>query len=158
GAGHPSAPPGGLGLETIAGGLDAPLGLEAPDDGTGRLFILEQRGTVRIFDSGSLLAGNFLDLRSQATFDGEMGLPRPARPPRPRRWLRSPHARTPGGPLPSVIAGFLASGADPDQAAPASERILLTVDQPFSNHKGGQVVFGPDGFLYIALGDGGSGG
>jgi glucose/arabinose dehydrogenase len=58
----------------------------------------------------------------------------------------------------TVVAEYLASAANPDQADAASERILLTVAQPFSNHKGGQLAFGPDGFLYIALGDGGSGG
>jgi glucose/arabinose dehydrogenase len=56
-----------------------------------------------------------------------------------------------------VIAEYQVSAADANQADPASERILLTVNQPFPNHKGGQLVFGPDGFLYIGFGDGGSG-
>ena len=66
--------------------------------------------------------------------------------------------RTTGGQLQTVIAEYVASASDGNQADPASERILFTVDQPFPNHKGGQLAFGPDGFLYIGLGDGGSGG
>ena len=62
------------------------------------------------------------------------------------------------GQIQSVIAEYLVSAADANRADPASERILLTVNQPFTNHKGGQLAFGPDGFLYIGLGDGGSGG
>src|SRR5262249_10134096 len=60
------------------------------------------------------------------------------------------------GQMQTIIAEYQTSASDANQADLASERILLTVDQPFPNHKGGQVVFGPDGFLYIGLGDGGS--
>ena len=160
GARHASAPPDTVALAEVASGLASPVGLEAPDDGTGRLFILEQPGTIRIFASGALLAGDFLDIRSKVNFDGEQGLLGLAFHPdyRNNRRFIVHYDRLSGATIQSVIAEYLTSNSDPDQADPASERILLTVDQPFGNHKGGQLAFGADGFLYLALGDGGSGG
>jgi glucose/arabinose dehydrogenase len=157
---HASVPPGTVALQQIAGGLASPVGLEAPDDGTGRLFILEQPGTIRIFDSGALLPADFLDIRSKVNFDGEQGLLGLAFHPdyRNNRKFIIHYDRLSGAAIQSVIAEYLTSNSDPAQADPASERILLTVDQPFGNHKGGQLAFGADGFLYLALGDGGSGG
>jgi glucose/arabinose dehydrogenase len=125
------------------------------------LFVVEQAGTIRILQAGALLTTPFLDIRSRVTFSGEMGLLGVAFHPafaQNRRFYVN-YVRTLGnGQIQSVIAEYQASAADGNHADAASERILLTVNQPFTNHKGGQLAFGPDQFLYIGLGDGGSGG
>jgi len=132
--------------------------LQFPDDNTGRMFIVEQGGTIRIATNGSLAATPFLDIASKVHSGGEMGLLGLAFHPQfPQNHLFYVHYdRMSGGQLQSVIAEYHVSASDVNQADPNSERIVLTVDQFFSNHKGGQIVFGPDGFLYIGLGDGGS--
>jgi len=150
-----------LALTLIATGLSFPLGFQVPDDGSGRYFVVEQPGMIKIIVNGSLLPGNFLDLRSKVDFDGfEMGLLGMAFHPnfsQNSRFYVNYNRSLAGGQLQTVIAEYQVSASDPDLADPASERILLTVDQPFPNHKAGQLEFGPDGFLYIGLGDGGSG-
>ena len=108
-----------------------------------------------------MLTTPFLDIRSRVTFGGEMGLLgvafHPAFAQNRRCYVN--YVRTLGtGQIQSVIAEYQVAAADGNQADPASERILLTVNQPFTNHKAGQLAFGPDKFLYIGLGDGGSGG
>lgn len=147
-------------LSTVATGLTSPVDLQTPDDGTGRMFIVEQPGTVRIISNGSLLPTPFLDIHSLVNFGGEMGLLGIAFHPNfaqnPTFYLN--YDRLSGGKIQTVIARYRVSAGDPNQADPASETILLLVNQPFGNHKGGQLVFGNDGFLYIGLGDGGSGG
>ena len=140
-------------------GLTNPVDIQQPADGTQRLFVVEQAGTVRIIQGGMLLATPFLDIRSSVTSGGEMGLLGLAFHPnysQNRRFFVS-YTRTVSGQLQSVIAEYETSAADPNVAG-AAERVLLTVDQPFENHNGGQIQFGPDGFLYIGYGDGGAGG
>ena len=104
-------------------------------------------------------AAPFLDIRTRVDFGGEMGLLGMAFHPafaQNRRFYVN-YVRVLGtGQIQSVIAEYQASVSNANQADPASERIVLAVNQPFANHKGGQLAFGPDGFLYIGLGDGGS--
>jgi len=141
-------------------GLNAPVDLQQPDDGTGRFFVVELAGTIRVFQNGALSSAPFLDIRSKVIVNGEMGLLGAAfHPDFAHTGLFYVHydRTTPSGSYQSVIAEYSVSAANPNVADAASERIILTVDQPpFTNHKGGQIVFGSDGFLYIALGDGGS--
>ncbi|HWP10872.1 MAG TPA: PQQ-dependent sugar dehydrogenase [Ramlibacter sp.] len=157
----PLPPANSVTLTPVVSGLSSPVDLQATHDGTGRLFVVEQAGTIRILQAGALQATPFLDIRARVTFGVEMGLLGLAFHPafaQNQRFYVNYVRRLGSGQIQSVIAEYRVSGADANQADPASERILLTVDQPFTNHKGGQVAFGPDGFLYIGLGDGGGGG
>jgi glucose/arabinose dehydrogenase len=156
-------PPKNLALTTVVSGLSFPLGLEMPP-GDNRFFVVEQGGTIRIIENGALLAGNFLDLTALTNFDHqEQGLLGLAFHPNyaANRLFYVNYTRDTNDPLnprETVIAEFQTLAEIPNQADLASERILLTVRQPFENHKGGQLVFGPDHLLYIGLGDGGSAG
>lgn len=162
GSSTPPPPPGSqnLVLSTVVTGLSNPVDLQTPDDGSNRLFVVEQPGTIRIIANGILQSTPFLDITNLIDFGGEKGLLGVAFHPNfsqhPFFYLN--YDRLSGGQMETVIARYQVSAGDPNVADPASETILLTVTQPFPNHKGGQVVFGPDGFLYIGLGDGGSGG
>jgi glucose/arabinose dehydrogenase len=137
-----------------------PLGFEAPSDGTNRIFIIEQGGTIRIVQNGTVVVTPFLDITPIVTSGGETGLLGLAFHPSfsTNRRFFVDYTRTVGAQLQTVISEFTVLATSPNQADPASERQLLIVNQPFPNHKGGQLAFGPDGFLYIAFGDGGSGG
>ena len=157
----PPPPPNSVTLTPVVSGLSSPVDLQATDDSTGRLFVVEQAGTIRILQAGALLTTPFLDIRTRVNFSGEMGLLgvafHPAFAQNQRFYVN--YVRMLGtGQIQSVIAEYQVSAANANQADPASERILLTVNQPFANHKAGQLAFGPDKFLYIGLGDGGSGG
>src|SRR5216684_3777106 len=156
----PPAGPSIIALAPFVNGFSGPTDFQSPDDGSGRIFIVQQTGTIRVISGGSLLTSSFLDITSKVNFDGaEQGLLGLAFHPsysQNRRFYLN-YDRLSSGQIQTVIAEYQAS-TDPNVADPASERILLTVDQPFPNHKGGQLAFGPDGFLYIGLGDGGSGG
>jgi glucose/arabinose dehydrogenase len=151
---------GGVTLSTVVSALTAPLGLEQPNDNSGRLFVIQQDGRIRIIQNGTLLTPPFLDINSKVTFAGEMGLLglafHPSFPQNRKFYVH--YVRTSAGQIQSVIAEYLAQAANANLADPASERILLTVDQVgnFPNHKAGQLAFGPDGLLYFGLGDGGS--
>ncbi len=149
-------PPTNLALTNVVSGLSNPLGLEKPP-GDARLFVVEQPGTIRIIKNGALLSGTFLDIRSLVNFDGaEQGLLGMAFHPNysTNRKFYVNYNRD-NGTRQTVIAEFQASASDPDEADPTTERDLLVINQPFPNHKGGQLVFGADGLLYIGLGDGG---
>lgn len=142
-------------LESMAKGLSQPLGLFHAGDG--RLFIVEQGGTIRIWQNGALLEKPFLDIQDRVTSGGEKGLLGLAFHPKfseNRRFFVN--YTSPTGGLHTVISEFKV-GDLPNEADKNSERILLTIPQPFANHNGGDIVFGPDGFLYIGTGDGGSG-
>jgi glucose/arabinose dehydrogenase len=144
-------------LEPIVGGLEAPIGVANAGDGSGRLFILEQRGLVRIVDAaGQLLADPFVDLSDRISAGGERGLLgiafHPAFADNGRLFVN--YTNRSG----DTVVAELAASADRGVADPASERQLLFVAQPAPNHNGGALVFGPDGYLYVALGDGGGGG
>jgi glucose/arabinose dehydrogenase len=156
---NPMPSPVAIGLQLVASGLNAPLDLEQPDDGSGRLFVVEQGGAIKILQNGALLPQPFLDISNKVIFRGEMGLLgltfHPGFQANGKFYLN--YVRNAGGQFQSVIAEYQVSAANPNQANPSSERILLTVDQVnnFPNHKAGQLAFGPDGFLYFGLGDGG---
>ncbi|MEE8473112.1 MAG: PQQ-dependent sugar dehydrogenase [Dehalococcoidia bacterium] len=159
----------GVGLELIAGGFASPVGLVPSRDGTGRLFVVDQVGVIRVVTGEGLRGEPFLDLRPRLVelnpdFDerGLLGMAfHPAFRDNGRFFLyySAPlRATAPGGwDHTSRIAEFRVRRDDPDRADPESERILLEVDQPQSNHNAGQIAFGPDGYLYIPLGDGGRG-
>lgn len=155
-------------LEQIATGLAAPVDLDAPDDGSGRLFVVDQMGQIRVIDSeDNLLETPFLDLRDHLVTLGtnydERGLlgmafhpeydqngrffvyySAPLRDEAPAGWNHT-----------SVVSEFTVSSQDPNIADPESEAVIMEIDQPQGNHNSGAIVFGPDGYLYIPLGDGG---
>ncbi|MBI5328837.1 MAG: PQQ-dependent sugar dehydrogenase [Deltaproteobacteria bacterium] len=143
-------------LELAAKGLKNPVHITHAGDGSGRLFIAEQAGIVRILRDGNLLPTPFLDIREKVKSGGEMGLLSIAFHPKFKENGRFfvNYTSSSGG-LHTVISEFQMSN-NPDVADKKSERIILTADQPFSNHNGGQIAFGPDGYLYIGMGDGGS--
>ncbi len=147
-------------LRTVATSLSAPIYVTGAGDGSGRLFIVEQAGRIRILSGGTLNATPFLDIRSRVRFGGEMGLLGLAFHPRygeNGRFFVN-YTRIGAAGLETVIAEFAMTPGNSNVASAESERILLTYSQPFENHNGGMVAFGPDGLLYIASGDGGSGG
>ncbi|MDR3576515.1 MAG: PQQ-dependent sugar dehydrogenase [Anaerolineaceae bacterium] len=139
----------------FASGFNRPTYLATPDDGSGRLFVLEQSGDIRLIQNGQALAGPFLDIHDRVGMNGnEQGL---------LGLVFHPHYAQNGyfyvdytdQNANTVIARFKVS-SNPNQADINSEKILLHIQQPFPNHKGGQLAFGPDGYLYIGMGDGGS--
>jgi glucose/arabinose dehydrogenase len=155
----PAPGPVTLALTTVVSGLTSPVDLETPDDNSGRLFVVEQPGRIKIISNGSLLPTPFLDISNLVNFDGqEQGLLgvafHPGYSAKPTIYVNYTRAAAAG--QESVIAEFTAANATSDQIDPATERILLVQTQPFPNHKAGQLVFGLDGFLYFGLGDGGS--
>ncbi|MCU1305996.1 MAG: hypothetical protein JWN45_691 [Acidobacteriaceae bacterium] len=146
-------------LTTVVSGLDTPVDLQQAKDGSGRLFAVEKAGVIRIIQNGAIQDAPFLDISSKVDSEpGEMGLLGLAFHPKytQNRRFFVHYDRDVNGQIQSVIAEYTVSAANANTADPGSERILLTVNQPFDNHKGGQLAFGPDGFLYISLGDGGS--
>ena len=143
-------------FDPVANGLARPVNITHAGDGSGRLFINEQSGRIRIYDGEHILPSPFLDIRGRVLCCGERGLLGLAFHPNYKENGRLFVNYTNGG-GDTVVSEFRVS-ADPNVALPGSERKLLTFAQPFRNHNGGQLQFGPDGFLYIATGDGGNGG
>ena len=146
----------GIELEPVITGLDRPVAITNAGDGSDRLFITLLGGQIRIFDGQQILAQPFLDISSLVTSGGEQGLFSVAFHPdyANNGWLYVDYTDLNGN---TVIASYSIS-ADPNIVDPASAAILLSISQPFANHNGGQLQFGPDGYLYIGMGDGGSGG
>jgi glucose/arabinose dehydrogenase len=152
----PAAVVEGVELRLLSSGLDAPTALaHAGDD---RIFVAEQGGRIRVFAGGVLLPTPYLDLRSRVLAGGERGLLGLAFHPRyaENGWLFVSYTRAGDGA--SVLSRFERAALEPDRADPESEAVLLVVAQPYANHNGGNIAFGPDGFLYLGLGDGGGGG
>lgn len=146
----------GARLEQIASRLSFPLYLTAPPADGHRLFVVEKTGAIRIIKDGTLLPNPFLDISGQVAGGGEQGLLGLAFYPDHAATGRFVvHYTDVAGN--TRLSGFLVS-SDPDVADAASEQAILTASQPYSNHNGGQVTFGADGFLYLGLGDGGSSG
>jgi glucose/arabinose dehydrogenase len=144
----------GARLQTVVTGLSSPLYVTTPPGDISRLFIVEQTGAIRIVKDGTLLPAPFLDLSGRIIVGGEQGLLGLAFDPEYATTGRFVvHYSDPAGD--THLSTFQVT-ADPDVADPASEQIILAADQPYPNHNGGQVVFGPDGFLYLGLGDGGA--
>ncbi|MEQ8673833.1 MAG: PQQ-dependent sugar dehydrogenase [Aggregatilineales bacterium] len=162
-------PPSSIGLEMIAEGLTTPLDLQQPNDDSGRLFIVDQIGVIHVITGeGELLETPLLDITDRLVgiagrYDerGLLGMAlhpdfanngrlfvnysAPLQDGAPEDWNHTTH-----------ISEFTVSADDSNQVNPGSERVLLRVNQPQSNHNGGDIEFGPDGYLYIPLGDGGN--
>jgi len=141
----------------VGSDFERPVYATTPPGETARLFVLEQQtGRVRILDpaDGSVQALPFLEIPVQ-TSGNEQGLLGLAFHPSyaENGWLFVNYTRRPDGA--TVISRWRVSAEDPNQVDPGSERVLLTQAQPFSNHNGGWLGFGPDGYLYAAMGDGG---
>jgi len=134
--------------------------IQNPKDGTNRLFVLSQPGIIYVFKDNpeSKTREVFLDITNKVLYGGEQGLLGLAFHPNFKENGLFYLDYTADNPRRTVISKFKASGTNPSKADPQSEEILLEIEQPYSNHNGGQISFGPDGFLYISLGDGGSGG
>lgn len=154
---EPTLPQGtGARLLEVASGLGFPLYLTAPPNDVNRLFIVEKTGGIRIVKDGTLLVTPFLDISSKVSNIGEQGLLGLAFDPNYATSGRFfVHYTDPA--RDTRVSSFVVS-ANPDIADAGSEQVVLTATQPYSNHKGGQLVFGPDGMLYLGLGDGGSSG
>ena len=166
GCGLPSLYPVRVALQLVAQGFASPVALVDPADGSGRLFVADQTGTIWIVSDGRRLDAPLLDLRERLVplndFYDERGLVGLALhadfahngrlyvyysgPPRaglsPDEWDHT-----------SYISEFTVAASDPDRADPATERILLAIDKPGYNYEGGGLAFGPDGFLYVGVGD-----
>lgn len=167
--GFPAGP--SVEFRLVADGLVVPVHLAEPDDGTGRRFVVDQAGQIRVLlGDDRLLEEPFLDLSDRIVdldpnYDerGALGIAfhpdyrengrffvyysAPLREDAPEDWDHTSH-----------LSEFRVSEDDPNVADPRSERIVLEVDQPFGNHNAGHITFGPDGYLYVPLGDGGNGG
>jgi len=143
-----------LALAEVANGFARPVFLTAPA-GDDRLFVVEQEGRIQVLRGGTRL-GTFLDIATLVSTGGERGLLgmafHPAYPADPRFYVNYTNRAGP-----TVVAEYRAS-ADPNRADPGSGRVMLTIDQPYENHNGGMLAFGPDGYLYVGMGDGGSAG
>ncbi len=155
-----AASSGGLGIEVqvVATGFERPIFVGNAGDASGRLFVVEKHGRILVVQDGQVAAEPFLDIadrvRSQAYEQGLFSVAfHPGYPHNGRIFVDyTDHGGN------TVVSEF---AADPSQAKadPRSERVLLQIDQPFQNHNGGMIAFGPqDGYLYISMGDGGSGG
>lgn len=140
--------------------FDQPVDIQSPKDGSGKLFVLSQPGVIYVFDNHpeSKTKEVFLDIRNKVLYGGEQGLLGLTFHPDYKNNGYFFIDYTANNPRRTVISRFQVSAENPYKADPNSEEIILEVDQPYSNHNGGQVTFGPDGYLYISLGDGGSGG
>jgi len=144
-------------LTPVVSGLQSPVHINHAGDGSGRLFVVEQPGRIRIIQGGALLSTPFLDISNRVSCCGERGLLSVAFPPdyASKGYFYVNYTQQAGD---TVVARYAVS-ANPNVANASSEEVVLTVDQPYANHNGGQLAFGPaDGYLYIGMGDGGSAG
>src|SRR5690349_11300457 len=142
-------------LQPFVTGLINPVSITHAGDN--RLFITEQAGRIMIYDGTRLLPEPFLDIRNLVSSGNERGLLSLAFHPRYAQngFFYVNYTNVSGN---TVVARYSVSPADPNRANPSSAVLILGVNQPFANHNGGQMQFGPDGYLYIGLGDGGGGG
>lgn len=141
--------------QEVVNGLQRPVDIQSSQDGSGRLFVIEKVGRIRILQNGQLLDVPFLDITnrvgSRSNEQGLLGLAfHPSYEDNGRFFVN--YTDKNGN---TVIARYQVS-SDPNVADPASETALLRVEQPFPNHNGGVLAFGPNGYLYAGLGDGGS--
>jgi glucose/arabinose dehydrogenase len=146
-----------FGLELVAGGFDQPVQVVDAGDHSGRLFVVEQPGRVRIVRDGQVVPEPFLDITDRVGCCGERGLLSLAFHPdfANNGQVFVDYTDRNGN---TVVARYKVSSADSDRIDPASAEVILAVEQPAANHNGGLLLFGPrDGYLYIGLGDGGGG-
>jgi len=146
--------PGGfLELEEVVSGLDAPVHAAAAPGERGRLYVVEQPGRIRVLEGGTVLDEPFLDITDKVRSGGEQGLLSVAfHPEYEENDLFYVNYTNNAGD--TRVEEYHADAGD----AGDGSRTLLAVDQPYANHNGGQVAFGPDGLLYVGMGDGGAGG
>lgn len=144
-------------LEPFVSGLQLPLAIVDAGDSSGRLFVAQQGGQIRIIDGGRLRSAVFLDLGGRITSGGERGLLGLAFHPRypDDRRVFVDYTDLQGN---TVVSSFTVDPGDPNRLDPASEVIVLQVRQPYANHNGGALAFDRSGMLLIGMGDGGSGG
>lgn len=137
-----------------------PVELVSPDDGTDRIFVLAQKGQIHVFPNDPNVKETkiFLDIEKKVASGGERGLLGIAFHPNYKQNGYFYVNYTKNNPNETVISRFSVNKSNPETADPSSELVILKYEQPYSNHNGGKVAFGPDGFLYISAGDGGSGG
>jgi glucose/arabinose dehydrogenase len=152
------APRFSLSLKPFAKVEGGPLAIAAPDDGTGRLFVAAQDGRIWVVKTdGSTLSDPLVDLTSLVKSGGEQGLLglalHPGFPADPRFYVDFTNADGD-----TVVASLTIDPANPNRADPATIKQVLFQKQPYANHNGGALAFGPDGDLYVSFGDGGSGG
>lgn len=142
-------------LEPVLSGLISPIYVTGALDGSNRLFIVEQGGRIKVLQPGATTPAVFLDISARVLSGGERGLLGLAFHPdfRNNRRFFVDYTRQPDGA--TVIAEYRASESAPN-LADTNETTLLLIPQPFANHNGGMIAFGPDGLLYIGMGDGGS--
>ncbi|HEX6909920.1 MAG TPA: PQQ-dependent sugar dehydrogenase, partial [Longimicrobium sp.] len=142
-------------LQRVVDGLSSPVHLASPE-GDPRLFVVEQAGRIRIVREGSLLPAPFLDIADRVGAGGERGLLSVAFHPQyaSNGFFYVNFTDLAGD---TRVERYRVS-ADPDRADRASARLVIGIDQPYGNHNGGLVAFGPDGMLYVGMGDGGGGG
>ena len=149
------AQPAALALEPVLSNLSSPVLLTNARDGSNRLFVVEQPGRIQVLQPNAAAPTVFLDITARVLAGGERGLLGLAFHPqfRTNRRFFVNYTRQPDGA--TVIAEYRVSATDPN-VAETGETALLVIPQPFANHNGGMIEFGPDGFLYIGMGDGGS--
>jgi len=158
----PSTPPASPGealtldLQVVVGGLRSPLDVAIRPGDPGSMLIVEQAGRVRVVRDAALIDEPFLDISGVVTSGGEQGLLGLAVHPDPADGRVFVYYTSLDGS--QVVSSFQTDPADPDRALGEVERVLLTMEDPFGNHNGGGLAFGPDGYLYVSTGDGGGGG
>jgi glucose/arabinose dehydrogenase len=147
----------GITLIEHVDGLENPTHVTHAGDGSGRLFVTEKSGRIQVVREGTLLSTPFLSITDRVgSTGGEQGLLSVAFPPgyEDKGHFYVDYTDTDGD---TVVARYHVS-VDTDVANPNNEEVILTHTQPYANHNGGQLAFGPDGYLYIGMGDGGGGG
>ncbi len=151
----------GVQFVQIAGNLTRPIFVTYVDDDSGRLFVVQQGGQIKILQDGDVLQTPFLDLSSIVSPDanqsnyterGLLGLAFAPDYAESGRFYVN-YTDVNGN---TVVARYTVSADDPNAADPNSAQVILTQQQPYGNHNGGDLAFGPDGYLYVAFGDGGS--
>lgn len=158
---HAQTPPGDLTLTQVSGNFTQPVAVRHAGDDSGRLFVLEKRGIIQLVKNGVTQGTPFLDLRTQLPFGGgipsqgdERGLLGLAFHPNYEQngIFFVSHTQTDGR---QGIARYQVSAGNPDVADAGSRTLIIALNDPASNHNGGDIVFGPDGYLYYSMGDGG---
>ncbi|HEX9076100.1 MAG TPA: PQQ-dependent sugar dehydrogenase, partial [Anaerolineae bacterium] len=148
-----------ISLHSLPSAFAQPVYVTHAGDNSGRLFIVERAGTIRIWKNGALLPAPFLDITSRVQSGYiEQGLLSVAFPPgyATKGYFYVDYTNKTG--IGNTIIARYSITANPDVADPNSEQVILNITQPEVNHNGGQLQFGPDGYLYIGMGDGGGGG
>jgi len=145
-----------ISLKLTHSGIKQPTHITHAGDNSKRLFVTEQRGRILLIRNNSVSQKPFLDISDRVSCCGERGLLSMAFPPgyHGKKYFYLNYTDRSGD---TVVARYRIT-QDPDRANPKSEEIILTIRQPYANHNGGQLAFGPDGYLYVGMGDGGSAG